>query len=492
MSEIRVHALLSHQQPIADSTARFKVVRAGRRFGKDAFAEHVSLLGHGPETDGVPLRKGLVHGYDVVWLAPTIPQAAAMWKNEVEPRFRAHAGVEVNKVEKTVTFLKPDGSAFATLWVRSAEAITSVRGIGKKLAGLVINEAAWMDLESAWRDVLRPTLMDCGGWAIIMSTTNGGPDGFENEAGKRTPSFFNLLCYEIQAGTRDDDWAEFYGTAQDNPKIDPAEFQKLVAEYPAESVTLAQEVFAKLIVGGAGLAFPEWDDAVHIARYLPERDARVRWSVGGDWGYESHGGLWLMASGSERSLARWEFYFRKMTPYDVGWSWGKQLMRFPRPEWQAIDTPAVSDGGPTILERLQKGMSDALGGKDVPAFVNPPKGPGSRITKKTLAHEALKYTRTADGLVPPWAMPKFQVHPDCPHLIRTLQRLPRDPKKPDDVDTAAEDHPYDGWTSWLMARTPHVERETHEKHDPDAHQGFKLPKTNERQPRWQRVVEIGA
>src|SRR5262245_7027115 len=129
MSEITVHALLEHQQPAHDSPARFKVLRCGRRWGKDAFAEHVSLLGHGPNEQW----KGLIHGRDVIWLAPTIPQAMALWKNEVEPRFRGRDSIDVNKVEKTVTLTNPDGSAYSTLWVRSAEAIHSIRGIGKRL-----------------------------------------------------------------------------------------------------------------------------------------------------------------------------------------------------------------------------------------------------------------------------------------------------------------------------------------------------------------------
>ena len=487
MREITVHALLPHQEPAGVSPARFKVLRWGRRTGKDAFAENVSLLGHGPEEGGVPKWKGLVHGFDIVWLAPTIPQASAMWKNEVEPRFRHHQGIELNRVEKTVTILNPDGTAYATLWVRSAEAIDSIRGIGKKLGGVVINEAAWMDLETAWRDVIRPTLMDCGGWAAIMSTTNGGPDGHIDEGGtKRSPSFYNIVCEQIQQGQRGPEWEEFYGTARENPRISPVEFDSLVLEYPADSVTLQQEVYAKLVVGGAGVAFPEWNDDVHIARYSPEDvDQRhnFRWACGGDWGYSKPGGLWLIATGSERSLCRHEFYFTKRTPYDVGYSWGKQIQRFPKPEWISIDTPAVADGGPDILEQLQAGMNAAVK-KNPPVFVNPPKGAGSRATKKTMLHEALKWKADADGKVNPWDMPALQFHPDCPNMIRTLQKIPRDPKKPEDVDTAAEDHPYDGICAWAMARTPYVDRPQPNGHHPDDHPG--MSKRYELEP-----VEIG-
>lgn len=43
----------------------------------------------------------------------------------------------------------------------------------------------------------------------------------------------------------------------------------------------------------------------------------------------------------------------------------------------------------------------------------------------------------ADGL------PRLLIYSTCRNLIRTLPALPRDPKRPEDVDTKAEDHAYD-------------------------------------------------
>jgi hypothetical protein len=474
VNEIEVHDLLAHQLPIGSSPARFKVIRAGRRFGKDGFAENVSLLGHGPVSGDVPRWRALVHGYDVVWLAPTIPQAAAMWKNEVEPRFRGKPGIDVNKVEKTVSILNPDGSSYATLWVRSAEAIHSIRGIGKKLGGVIINEAAWMDLETAWRDVIRPTLMDCGGWAIIMSTTNAGPDGFENEAGKRSPSFFNLLCLEIQQGLRGPDWQEFYGTAEDNPKIAPEEFKALVAEYPPDSPTLAQEVYAKLIAAGAGLAFPEWDEKVHTTTALPERmSGEWRWSAGMDWGYRAPGWFGLFATTEEYSICRWEYYFRETTPYQVGYTIGERIKAFPRPEWIALDSACwnVTDGGPTIAEQLQNGLQAACG-RNTPPVISTAKGAGSPVAGKIMIHEALRFTKEHDGSVKQWNRPALQVHADCKNLIRTLPKLPLDEKDPERVDTNAEDHAFDGLRYWLMARKPEVEVDRYQPFSRDLSYGF--------------------
>ena len=492
LTEITVHDLLPHQLPLAESPARFKVVRWGRRTGKDAAAENLSLLGHGPDEGGEPRWKGLIHGFDIVWLAPTIPQAAAMWKNEVEPRFRGRPHVKVRSDEKTVTFLNSDGSAYSTLWVRSAEAIDSIRGIGKKLGGVVINEAAWMDLQTAWRDVLRPTLMDCGAWAIIMSTTNAGPDGFVDEGNtKRTPSFFNVLCAEIQKGQRGPEWAEFYGTARDNPKIAPQEFDDLVAEYPPESVTLQQEVFAKLVVGGAGVAFSEWADDVHVTTFQPERaGSDWRWWFCGDWGRRK-GVLHLMASGEgEQHVVRHEWVFAQKDAYTAGLEWGQQIMRYPRPEYGVLDAPPQPDVAPDIIERFQAGLTSAVSEKHAIAVVATPRGAGYRYNKKAEMHRVLAYKREPDGTVKAWNQPRFKVHESCGYLRRSLQSLPIDPKDTEDVWTQADDHGYDSVSGGLMSRPPTVEVEPVTPFDENKHPGF--TKDGERVRRWEAPDELVA
>lgn len=222
-----------------------------------------------------------------------------------------------------------------------------------------------------------------------------------------------------------------------------------------------------------GQAFPEWHRDAHVAQYQPEtgKDAALyRWTAAGDWGTET-GCLYLIATGPNRSLVRYEYLFAKTDPYMVGFNFAKAIMRYPRPEWLAMDTPAVADAGPTIMERFQEGIKDAVG-KQVFPVVSIPRGKGSRFTKKQLLHEQLRFTRAADGTIPPWGMPKLQIHPDCKYLIRTLPALPTDPTNSEDVDSDADDHGYDAVAGWLMARTPHVERQRVEKRDPDQHPGW--------------------
>lgn len=66
------------------------------------------------------------------------------------------------------------------------------------------------------------------------------------------------------------------------------------------------------------------------------------------------------------------------------------------------------------------------------------KGPGSRKNGWELMRE-----RLAAAKATPPELPALYVFNTCRDFIRTLPTLPRDEKKPDDIDTAAEDHAAD-------------------------------------------------
>jgi len=68
-------------------------------------------------------------------------------------------------------------------------------------------------------------------------------------------------------------------------------------------------------------------------------------------------------------------------------------------------------------------------------WTRPSKGPGSRIAGWMLIAAKLKAARQ-------WPMeePGLFVFRNCEHLHRTLPSLPRDLKKPDDIDSSTEDH----------------------------------------------------
>jgi hypothetical protein len=466
-----VPAPLAHQVPIVDSPARFKVLRAGRRGGKTRVAFTCAVAGHGPITNGVPLRLGLAQQRDVLWIVPEYGQANTIWEEEIRPRFDPIPGVRINATKLMTTI-----PGMGTLRIVSLEAMkTAVRGAGSRLGGVILDEAAHFDLAHAWQKIIRPALVDNAGWAMLASTTNSGHDGNkgEDDRGDRIlPSYFNRLCAEILAGERDEDWAEFYFTGYDNPKLQRVEMDKFVQEYTPGSVTLREEVFAELLSAGAGLAFPEYDgpriDAPRPP--LPSWDAVE--TVGGlDWGYATPGAAYVISgarSGARVTLSG-EVYFNgppradwpdRLTPDDVGRVIGRrwqELLEQERiaamPEMLYADSQcwAETDGTLTIASRLQAGLDEVLGDA-APILVPAPKGAGSRKTRALLLHELLRVYRSADGSHVEG--PVLHVTPDCVHWRRTVPRLPVDPKEPDGVDTKAEDHAFDAASYGLIGAWP--------------------------------------
>jgi hypothetical protein len=64
------------------------------------------------------------------------------------------------------------------------------------------------------------------------------------------------------------------------------------------------------------------------------------------------------------------------------------------------------------------------------------KSPGSRRNGLQLFRDRLEASKTGEG-------PGIYFMRNCVASLETIPNLPRDPKKIDDVDTTAEDHPYD-------------------------------------------------
>lgn len=254
-------------------------MRVGRRGSKTRFALIAAVAGHGPGPAGSKAMPGILEGWDVVWIAQDYPQLMTVaWREEIVPRFGDLPEAKLNQqTPGPLVSIRDKG----TLYFRSAEAIGSVRGVGKRLKGVIVDEAAWLDLEEALLDVILPALADNDGWLIIMSTTNAGPD---TNTAKRVPSYFNLICEQIRAGERGPDWAEFTGTAYDNPAMSARAIDELVAEYAPGSAKLQQEVYAALLRAGVGMALPDIDADHHI---VPRFTVPGHWTQFGafDWGY---------------------------------------------------------------------------------------------------------------------------------------------------------------------------------------------------------------
>ena len=446
---VPIPALLPHEEADVFHPARFKVLRKGRRWGKDRLAFHVTWFGHGPAY----FWPGILEGWDVAWLAPDFKQGRGIWAEEIVPRFVDHEvpGISVDQQNRVVMLHGCGG-----LYFYSAENVTTIRGLGKRLKGIVINEAAHLDLGYAWRDVIRPALMDNQGWALIMSTTNSGSDGgLDEHQNRRIPSFFNALCDEIRAGKRGEDWMESWGTAEENLKIGPAEFAALVAEYPQGSIALEQEVYAKLLAPGTGLAFPEWRDTDHV---LASFTVPAHWELGAglDWGYWQPSAFVLTATGEEgQTVALAERRWVQQDGYAIGRDVGRLAVGLDRPlRLIAADASIwgvdAKKGFPNQAEEIQAGITAAWkeAGKEgsPPWLAAVPKSGDSRRMRASLLHKYLT--------IPAGHPPRLRFLNVCGHCISTIPKLPPDPKDSEDVDTKSDDHFYDALTYFLLSRPP--------------------------------------
>ena len=134
---------------------RFRIVCCGRRFGKT-----LCLAGE-------VLRHAHKSGGTYGWVAPTY----AVAERGLEA-IREMAGDIVAITGRAPTCVKIP-TAFgetAKLWILSADNPDSIRGYG--FNGIVLDEAASID-PNVWNYVLRPTIAQTLGWAVLIGTPHG-------------------------------------------------------------------------------------------------------------------------------------------------------------------------------------------------------------------------------------------------------------------------------------------------------------------------------
>ena len=142
------------QQAVSASEHRFKVVIAGRRWGKTWLATR-SLARAVRE----PNRRAW-------YIAPSYRMARQIVWDALKWRMQDLKWVQkINESELTITLRNN-----STISLRGADNPDSLRGVG--LDFVVMDEFAMID-EKAWTEVLRPTLSDRNGSAMFISTPMG-------------------------------------------------------------------------------------------------------------------------------------------------------------------------------------------------------------------------------------------------------------------------------------------------------------------------------
>ena len=214
------------QRAVLESMARFNVLCCGRRFGKTTLAQLVSA-------------QRVLLGQRVLYCAPTYAQTTETWREVTSLLARVTKTTSESRRE----LLAITGGVFAA---QSLASENTLRGGGWDF--IVVDEAAVVpDLLRVWNEVLRPMLLDSNGGALFMSTPRGYND------------FYTLY----RAHEYDDEWRSFHYPSSANPRLDPAEINRMRLSMPLSS--FQQEVEA-LFVARAGLIFDQWghDNVVEV------------------------------------------------------------------------------------------------------------------------------------------------------------------------------------------------------------------------------------
>jgi hypothetical protein len=232
MEKIKKMSLNPGQLEVTTSGARFRVVIAGRRWGKThlAIRELAKVCRH-------PMKRAF-------YVAPTYRQAKQIVWDTLKWRMQDLGwSRKVNESDLTITLV--NGS---TISLRGADNPDSLRGVG--LDFCVMDEFAMID-EKAWSEVLRPTLSDKQGSAMFIST----PMGQGNWA-------YDL--YQRGRARDEHNWESFQYTTLDGGNVSADEIEQ--ARRDLDERTFRQEYLATFETAGNRIYYG-FDRGTHVVAH---------------------------------------------------------------------------------------------------------------------------------------------------------------------------------------------------------------------------------
>lgn len=224
------------QLEIFESPARFKVVAAGRRFGKSHLAA-VELIVHALQTTN---KAGYdIHDKEVYYIAPTFEQGKKiMWpKLKDLAKYATSGGVIESTLENVATMRLINGRSIS---IRGADRPDTLRGVG--LSYVVMDEYAFMK-EQVWSMIIRPALADVEGEALFIGT----PDG---------KNHFYDIWNDANGKLRDKGWQAWQFESLKNPKLNPEEIHQAITSSNM-SLAAARQEFGASFNSGGGIILKE-------------------------------------------------------------------------------------------------------------------------------------------------------------------------------------------------------------------------------------------
>ena len=215
MAELDIN-LHPAQLQIFQSNKRFKIVAAGRRFGKSYLSAWLLLI-----------NAIQSESKDVFYIAPTFQQAKdIMWSMLKE----LGRDLIIQAYENTAVLTLINGRK---IYLKGSDRPETLRGVG--LSYVVLDEYASMK-PIVWEQIIRPTLADVKGRALFIGTP----------AGKN--HFFDLYQDALED---EENWDAFQFTSVDNPFLPQEEIE--AASKSMSSMSFRQEFEASFETFSGGI-----------------------------------------------------------------------------------------------------------------------------------------------------------------------------------------------------------------------------------------------
>ena len=380
------------QGEVFKSESRFRVLVAGRRFGK-SYLSCIELL------KAAISRPGETYFY----CAPTYRMAKDIAWKEIK-RLIPNEWIK-NKNESD---LKIELINDSTIELKGTENAMALRG--RSLAGVVLDEAAFMDSE-VWFEVIRPALADKQGWTLFIST----PDGTASW-------FYDLWCYVPEDETGD--WKRWSFTTIEGGNVPADEVQAARAQLDERTFRQEFEASFENLTGLVAVSFGDENistDAKDI-KVMPVL-------LGVDFNVDPMSGICAVKDGDNLYVfdeivltggaTTWDFAEEVTRRYGVD----RRVIACPDPTGGARKTSGVGATDHRILRRSGFNVSS-------------PKAPWKIRDKITAVNTALL---DASG------SRRTFIHPRCKQLIKSLRTLTYAPNTGLPNKNLGVDHSFDAF-----------------------------------------------
>lgn len=283
------------QKQIDASNARFKIVRAGRKFGKTTYSQKKAL-----DWLKVP---GSIHWH----IAPTYKHAKLISWEEFKRLIPVEALAKRPNDQDLMIVLKNG----ARLHLMGSDDPDSLRGPAP--SSFTFEEAAFQKAE-VWNEIMRPNIMPKKAPGLFIST----PKGY---------NWFYDLELEARKDTKGE-WAVFHFSVYDNPHIDAEEIAK--AKAACENEKIWNQEYLALYEASRGRVFAGLDVNRHSASLsIPSGkvyravDWGMRDNTAALWGYLRSGALYIYREYLENNLSapQQANIIKQMTPSSEKVEW---------------------------------------------------------------------------------------------------------------------------------------------------------------------------